>query len=155
PAADHVLVLAQGLQELGDLRRIILKVSVEGYDGVPPGSGEPGGEGRRLAEVATEAQTPDARTFRRQLDNHWPRAVPTTVVHEDQLEVKRGTLGNLHDLAVQDRQAFFFVEKRHDNGDHVSECNMNRASRIWKSAANPQSSSARFIQTVAWSAPFM
>src|SRR5690606_6415169 len=54
PAAHQVGALLQRREQVRDLRRYVLEVGVQGYDGVATRRGEPGGERGGLAEVASE-----------------------------------------------------------------------------------------------------
>ena len=87
PAADHVEVVLHLGQEPGDLVRIVLEVGVEGHHQLAAGLGEAGAQGRRLAEVAAEADAAHLRIGRGQPADHVPGAVGRAVVDEDHVQL--------------------------------------------------------------------
>src|SRR5207248_1127196 len=86
PPADHVLAVVQGRKEAGNLARVVLEVRVEGHDEFAAGGLEPGGQRRRLAEIAPEADAANPRVAAREPLDGLPRAVGAAVIDEDHFD---------------------------------------------------------------------
>ena len=118
PAADHVEVFLHFGQKPRDFVRIILQIGVEGHHQVAPRVRKAGGKGRRLAKIAPETQTADARIFFRQPADDLPGIVARTVIDENDVQFVALALGHRRKLGVQGFQAFGFVIDGNDDGEH-------------------------------------
>src|SRR5262249_39663209 len=117
PAGYEVDAILEAAEELGDLRRIVLKIGVQGHDDVALGLAKSDGEGRGLAEVSPELEPSDPRIFDGELLDQLEGAVAAPVVDEEDLIRTTEAFERLGQLAVEDTQAFHLVEDRQDHRD--------------------------------------
>ena len=88
PTADHVQIVAELIEEAGNLGRIILQISIHRDDDVAGGHGEPGCQPLRFPEVAAMAQSNDRGITFRQRFHHLPGLIRRPIVDEDVLLVE-------------------------------------------------------------------
>jgi len=109
PSAHQVAAAIQGLQEAGDLRRVILEIGVHRDDDFPAGSPEARIEGRGLAEVPAEADPANPPVGLSLSADRLPSAVRAPVVDEDDLDIQFLGVGDGRDLPAELREAGLFV----------------------------------------------
>ena len=127
---------SEGLQQVGDLRRIVLQVRVEGRHQPAAGLLEAGGQGRGLAVVAAEADRPQPAVPCRQSPEDLEGAVGAAVVDEDHLEGEpQGGEGGL-DLLAQRLEALLLVV----HGNHHGQ--IDRFVRRHRHSSSPVESAA-------------
>jgi hypothetical protein len=117
-AANHVVALGELVQELRDLLGRILQVGVEGDHHVSVHVLEGRQESLVLSEVARELEHADAiRPRARRLLENLERAIPASVVHEDQLVGRSPAVHHGEQAREQLGQAALLVVDGDDDGD--------------------------------------
>jgi hypothetical protein len=116
PAADHVRPLLEGVQEAGDLCRVVLQVGVEGHHGVAPGLAEAGRERLALAEVPPQAHHRHLRLLGGEIGQHLGAPVVRAVVDEDDLRLAPERPDGPEQLVRQRPKRLALVVDRHHDG---------------------------------------
>lgn len=112
PAGNHVqIVLAELLDEVGDVLGIVLAVAVHGDNEIAHAGLEPGVKGRGLAVVSVEINDGGAREGVELSE----RAVRTAVVDVDDLVGVRERRDRREDLAVELGDVARFIVDRHND----------------------------------------
>jgi hypothetical protein len=116
-ARGDVGAVRDGFDQLREVRRLVLQVSVHRDDDVAPRADEPCVHRRMLPEIPLEAHRLDARVPRVEALDRRPRAVARAVVDDDHLERTRIGLENGHRLRHDLLDGSFLVEDGHDQRD--------------------------------------
>ena len=101
PSGYQVIPLGHGVQQLGDVGRVVLKVRIQGDNDLAPGKIKTGGKGGRLPKVAPKADHHYARIRLVQGLHQLKAAVGTTVVHQHDFVALYHPLKRSGDLLVQ------------------------------------------------------
>ena len=117
PAGCDVRAVRHGADQLREVRRLVLQVSVHRDDDVAARADESRVHRRVLAEVALEAHSLDPRVARVESLDRRPGAVARAVVHDDHLERARVALEDLDGLGHDLLYGSLLVEDGHDEGD--------------------------------------
>src|SRR5207247_5060324 len=100
-----------------DIGRVVLEIDVERQQDRVPRIGEPGGQGRGLAEVPPETHKADATVARRDLLEPLPRAVRRAVIDIDHLVLAPHRFERFSETRVEWLEVVELVEDGEDDGE--------------------------------------
>ena len=120
PSRDHVVRIAERLEQPRDVTRIVLHVGVQGDEDRVARMSEPRRQRRRLAEVLPQPDQAHVGVPCGQRSQHVPGAVGGSVVHVDDLVVAAEGLERLGEACVERLQVIALVEDRQDDRDALS-----------------------------------
>ena len=116
PARHGVVAFGELVEEIRDLRRIVLQIAVHGDDDLAAGVVEPGRQGGRLAVVPTQVDADDPWVGLTQLLQDAGRGVAAPVIDKNRLPRLFARLERLRNPPVELPQARLLVVQR-DNDE--------------------------------------
>ena len=112
PPADDVVPLGDRRQKARDLLRMILEIGVERQHDLARCFAETGGQRRRLAEIASQADRRHPRIARRQRLDRFPAPIGRAVVDQNDLEFDAVRRSRLAQLPMEGHQTLRLIEDR-------------------------------------------
>src|SRR5581483_4491490 len=116
PAADDVIPLGDFLQKYGNIRRIVLQVTIHGDDVLTAGMIESCGQGGCLAEVTGQANNGHAAIYGSDFAQQREGAVAGAVVNKDDLEAAVISFHDCLELVVKIRDIILLIMQGYNDG---------------------------------------
>src|SRR6185437_10475449 len=104
------------LQQVADVRRIVLQIAIHGHDHFPARLGDARGHGRCLPVVAAELHQYHTRIGARDLIDERHRLIGAAIIDKYDLERHAQRLDGADDRRVHGAHAVLLVEQRHNDG---------------------------------------
>ena len=116
PAADDVVPFPDLLDKFRDVTRIVLQVSIHGYEDIPPGLVDARRHGGRLPVIFPESYYPEAIILVSQFPRLEKGSILAAVIDEQDFIAYIEWINRSHNGFIQRKNGFLFVEQGDNYG---------------------------------------